>query len=98
MLMLWPPYRRRVLAEADEYFKSFGSMAYERCRTDGRKAMLARDRKRTRYLGSVLWVLAKKFDRDRRLDTATRYLEKPQEPYDPGPGYVTHRPKDSTLH
>jgi hypothetical protein len=40
-------------------------------------------------------VLAKKFDRDRRLDTATRYLE-PQAAYDAGPGYV--RSKDTTLH
>jgi hypothetical protein len=81
-----------VLAEADEYMETHGERAYERCRTDCRDAEAAGDRKRARFLGSVRNVLAKKFERDRRLDTATRY----QAPYDPGPGYV--RSKDVTLH
>lgn len=34
MLMLWPPYRRRVLAEADEYIESFGERAWDECHAD----------------------------------------------------------------
>lgn len=96
-MMWWPPYRRRVLAEADEYIESFGERAYEQCRTDGRKAMLDGDHKHARFLGAVRHVLAKKLGRDFRLDTATRYLER-QASYDHGPGYVPDRPKNSTLH
>lgn len=94
-MMWWPPYRKRVVAEADEYIESFGERSYEQCRTDSRTAEAAGDHKRARFLGAVRVVLAKKFDRDRRLDTATRYLE-PQAAYDAGPGYV--RSKDTTLH
>ena len=97
MLMWWPPYRRRALAEADEYLESFGERAYEACRTDGRNAELAGNHKRARFLGAVRWILAKKLKRDMKLDTATSLVER-QEPYDHGPGYVAHRPKDSTLH
>lgn len=96
MMMWWPPYRRRVLAEADEYIESFGDRAYSQCRTDCIEAMEKRDNKRWAFLSAVRAVLAKKFGRDRKLDTATRYLE--QEPYDHGPGRAVHRPKGSTLH
>ncbi len=103
MLMIWPPYRRRVLAEADEYIESFGQRAHEQCRTDGREAMLRGDHRRARFLGEVRAILRKKLLRDDYLDTATRYLEPrstsvTQAPYDHGPGYFTHRPKDLTLH
>ena len=94
--MLWPPYRRRVLAEADEYMEMFGDRAYSQCRTDCIEAMEKHDSKRLSFLSNVRNVLAKKLGRDRHLDTATRYLE--QEPYDPGPGVVAHRSKDTTLH
>lgn len=94
--MFWPPYRRRVLAEADEYLESFGDRAYSQCRTDCIAAMETRDNKRLAFLSNVRSVLAKKLGRDRHLDTATRYLE--QESYDHGPGKVVHRPKDTTLH
>lgn len=96
--MLWPPYCRRVLAEADEYLESFGEDSYRECRKDCVAALEARDWKRAKFLSYVRAELAKKLGRDRRLDTATRYLEEAQEPYDHGPGYVPHRPKDSTLH
>lgn len=96
MWMLWPPYRRRVLAEADEYLESFGDRAYSQCRTDCIEAMEKRDNKRLAFLSNVRSVLAKRLDRDRYLDTATRYLE--QKPYDSGPGVVIHRSKDTTLH
>lgn len=95
--MWWPPYRRRVLAEADEYIESFGDRAYSQCRADCIEAMEQRDNKRWAFLSAVRSVLAKKFGRDRWLDTATRYLE-PQAPYDHGPGKVMHRPEDATLH
>jgi hypothetical protein len=55
------------------------------------------NRKRARFLVAVRTVLAKKFNRDRRWDTATRYLE-PQAHYDAGPGYVANRSKNTTLH
>ncbi len=96
MWMLWPPYRRRVLAEADEYLESFGDRAYSQCRTDCIEAMEKRDYNRRAFLSSVRGVLAKKLGRDRYLDTATGYLE--QEPYDHGPGIVVQRSKDTTLH
>jgi len=96
-MMWWPPYRRRVLAEADEYLESFGDRAYQRCRLDCIEAMERKNRKRLRFLSSVRSMLAKKLSRDKRLDTATRYIEQ-QEPYDAGPGYVVSRSKDSTLH
>lgn len=95
--MWWPPFRRKVLAEADEYLEAFGERAYGQCRTDGIEALEKGDRKRAKFLGAVRSVLAKKFGRDRLLDTATRYLET-QEPYDHGPGQITHRSKDTTLH
>ncbi len=85
------------MAEVDEYLETFGERAYEQCRNDSRAAMLEGDRGRSKFLGAVRKVLAKKFNRDRRLDTATRYLE-PQTPYDAGPGYVVHRPDNATLH
>lgn len=44
MWMLWPPYRRRVLAEAEEYLESFGDRAYSQCRTDCIEAMERRDK------------------------------------------------------
>lgn len=94
--MWWPPYRRRVLAEADEYMEAFGDRAYSQCRTDCIEAMEKRDSKRWTFLSAVRAVLAKKLGRDRKLDTATSYLE--QESYDHGPGMVVHHPKDSTLH
>lgn len=94
--MWWPPYRKRVLAEADEYMEAFGEDAYSRCRTDCISAAEKHDNKRWTFLCAVRKVLARKFNRDRYLDTATRYLE--QEPYDPGPGRVVRRPKDTTLH
>ncbi|MBX3535118.1 MAG: hypothetical protein KF826_12280 [Xanthobacteraceae bacterium] len=96
MWMFWPPYRRRVLAEADEYMEAFGDRAYSQCRTDCIEAMEKRDSKRWAFLSNVRGVLAKKLGRDRYLDTATRYLE--QEPYDHGPGVVPQRHKDATLH
>jgi hypothetical protein len=96
-MMWWPPYRRKVLAEADEYLEAFGERAYGQCRTDGIGALEKGDHRRAKFLGAVRAVLAKKFGRDRWLDTATRYLE-PQAPYNHGPGVVAHRPKDSTLH
>ncbi len=98
MLMWWPPYRSRVLAEADDYVESFGDRAYYECRSDCIKAIEVRDKKRRRFLADVRGVLAKRVRRDRWLDTATRYLEQPQASYDHGPGYVAHRPNDSTLH
>ncbi len=96
-MMWWPPFRKRVLAEMDEYLEAYGERAYEQCRTDCREAEQAGDNKHARFLGKVRWQLAKKLGRDRRLDTATRYLEK-QEPYEVGPGYVAQRPKDTRLH
>jgi hypothetical protein len=96
MWMLWPPYRRRVLAEADEYLEAFGDRAYSQCRTDCIEAMEKYDNKRRGFLSDVRHVLARKLGRDRYLDTATRYLE--QEPYDHGPGIVMRRPRDTTLH
>jgi len=99
MWMLWPPYRRRVLAEADEYMEAFGDHAYSQCRTDCIdciEAMEKHDNRRWAFLSNVRNVLAKKLGRDRYLDTATRYLE--QESYDHGPGLVTLRNKDTTLH
>jgi len=96
MWMLWPPYRRRVLAEAGEYMEAFGDRAYSQCRTDCIEAMENHDNKRCAFLSNVRHVLAKQLDRDRYLDTATRYLA--QEPYDHGPGVVIQRPKNSTLH
>lgn len=95
--MWWPPYRRKVLAEADEYMEAFGDRAYGQCRTDGTDALENGDHKRARFLVAVRSVLAKKFGRDRYLDTATRYLEE-QAPYDHGPDYFPHRPKDTSLH
>ena len=96
-MMWWPPFRRKVLAEADEYLEAFGEHAYKQCRTDCIAAQENGDQKRLKFLGAVRQVLAKKFERDRRLDTATRYLET-QAHYDHGPGYVPHRPKDTMLH
>jgi hypothetical protein len=97
MWMWWPPYRRRVLGEADEYLESFGERSYEQCRTDSREASEKGDYKKSRFLSDVRSVLRKKLGRDSYLDTATRYLEQ-QEPYEHGPGYVARRSKDSTLH
>lgn len=94
MWMWWPPYRRRVIAEADEYLESFGDQAYVQCRADYRAET---DEKRGRFLADVRSVLARKFKHDIGLDTATRYLEQ-QEPYDHGPGLVSHRAKNTTLH
>lgn len=95
--MWWPPYRKRVLAEADEYMEAFGDSAYAQCRTDCIDAIEQRDNKRWKFLSCVRHVLAKKLARDRHLDAATRYLE-PQADYDHGPGYVVHRSKNTTLH
>lgn len=58
--MLWPPYRRRLLAEADEYMETFGDRAYSQCRTDCIEAMEKHDSKRMSFLSNVRNVLAKK--------------------------------------
>lgn len=51
------------------------------------------------FLCDVLRVVDKKnLERDRQLDASSRQMEQVQEPYDHGPGYVAHRPKDATLH
>lgn len=98
-MMWWPPYRKRVLAEADEYLESFGERAWEECNLDY-VANMFKDEKRHRFLADVQRAISKKMDRDRKLDAAlpTRLSPEPQAPYDHGPGYVTYRPADKTLH
>jgi hypothetical protein len=93
----WPK-RAEVLAEADEFMEFYGAAAYSEARAKERKAREAGDRKRERFLSRVRREIAKRTDLEIGLDTATRYLEDKQAPYDPGPGMVRKRPDGATLH
>lgn len=92
--------RRRtelIKGEADEFMEMYGDNAYRAARAEARTARQRGDHMREKFLSRVCIEIAKRTDFDIGLDTATRYLEE-QEPYDAGPGLVTRRPSDTTLH
>lgn len=90
--------RELVLAEADEFMESYGDMAYRVARTEARSAREQGDRRREKLLNRVCKELARRYDYQIGLDTASRYLED-QEPYViDGPPIVHKRPDDATLH
>ena len=90
--------RELILAEADEFMEAYGNKAYWKIREEQREARKNSDRIREKFLGKVALEVAKRTDFAVGLDTATRYLEEKQTPYDFGPGRVIGRPANTTLH
>jgi len=98
-MLKWLRRRRELIAaEADEFMEAYGNEAYFKARAEARDARRKGDRIREKFLAKVCIEIAKRTDFTIGLDTATRYLEEPQAPYDPGPGIVHKRPDDTTLH
>lgn len=87
-----------IAAEADEFMESYGNDAYSKAREEAREARKKGDNLREKFLAKVCIEIAKRTDFEIGLDTATRYLEEKQAPYDPGPGVARKRPDDATLH
>ena len=95
----WLKRRRELIAaEADEFMEAYGNEAYFKARAEAREARKRGDYLREKFLAKVCLEIAKRTDFDIGIDTATRYLEEPQAPYDPGPGIVYRRPNGTTLH
>lgn len=98
-MLKWLRQRRELIAaEADEFMETYGNEAYFKARAEAREARKKGDYLREKFLAKVCIEIAKRTDFDIGLDTATRYLEEPQTPYDSGPGIVHRRPDGSTLH
>ena len=78
---LWRQRRvasERAQAEADALIKRFGNAAYEEARSRARDAQhsIVRDQTREKHWRRVRQLIARQTGRSRKLDTATRYLEK----------------------
>lgn len=98
-MLSWLRKRRElVAAEADEFMEAHGNNAYFQAREEVREARKDGDHFREKFLAKVCIEIAKRTDFEIGLDTATRYLEEKQAPYDPGPGIARKRPDDATLH
>jgi hypothetical protein len=98
-MLKWLKRRKEMmLATADEFMESYGNAAYREARAEARKARERGDHKRERFLSRVCREIAKRTDFEIGLETATRYLEEKQAPYDPGRGILRKRPDSATLH
>ncbi len=98
-MLKWLRKRRELIAaEADEFMETYGNEAYFKAREETREARKKGDHLREKFLAKVCIEIAKRTDFEIGQDTATRYLEEPQAPYDPGPGIVHKRPDGTTLH
>jgi hypothetical protein len=98
MLRWFRKRRELILGEADEFMEAYGDGAYWKARAEAREARKRGDYIREKFLAKVCIEIAKRTDFEIGLDTATRYLEEKQAPYDPGLGVVHKRPDDVTLH
>lgn len=95
----WLKRRRELIAaEADELMEAYGNGAYWKARAEAREARKRGDHARDKFLSKVCVEIAKRTDFEIGLDTATRYLDDKQTPYDPGPGLVINRPPGTTVH
>jgi hypothetical protein len=98
-MLAWFKRRRELIAaEADELMEAYGNDAYRIARGISRAARAANDARIDRFYSAVAKEIAKFTGFEIGLDTATRYLDEKQAPYDPGPGMVIRRPYGSTLH
>jgi hypothetical protein len=70
--------RELARTDAATLIERYGEAAYEEARTRARDAQHAipADPKREKHWHSVRRLIARQTGRERRLDTATRYLEK----------------------
>lgn len=95
----WFERRRELIAaEADEFMEAYDNDAYWKARAEARDARKRGDYMREKFLARVCLEIAKRTGFEIGLDTATRYLEEKQAPYDPGSGIVLRRPHGETLH
>jgi hypothetical protein len=98
-MLKWLRRRRELIAaEADEFMAAYRNEAYFKARAEARVARNKGDYLREKFLAKACIEIAKRTDFDIGLDTATRYLEEPQAPYDAGPAIVYRRLNGTTLH
>src|SRR5690606_11806571 len=81
---LWPmwPFRRRerelIRKDADALMRAYGEAAYDHARTTAREIRLGQVKDEPRPAGhwdKVRPEIGRRAGRDKRVDTATRYLE-----------------------